>query len=32
MPQPFPDQITSLPFLNAGTILSCLTVAWDSTC
>ncbi len=23
MPQPFPDQITSLPFLNAGTILSC---------
>lgn len=23
MPQPFPDQITSLPFLNSGTILSC---------
>ena len=23
MPQPFPDQITALPFLNAGTILSC---------
>lgn len=23
MPQPFPDQITPLPFLNSGTILSC---------